>query len=153
MNRARIYHRAQQLLPSALETAGMPCFAMPPVQLGSTRCESQGAVVLALSAHAADAIQREGLAYFDEATVARGALSWGGPAHYDAWRRSPSPETWCGVDIAPGTWPRNVDVDDRMRRRLSMARRDSAYHTRRSTGGAWLWVLPDERLVVYRWRD
>ena len=33
MNRVRIYHRAQQVLPSAIETSGMQRFAMSPGQL------------------------------------------------------------------------------------------------------------------------
>ena len=33
MNRVRLYHRAQQLLPSAIETSGLQRFAMTPGQL------------------------------------------------------------------------------------------------------------------------
>lgn len=161
MNRARIYHRAQQLLPAAIETSGMQRFAMSPGQLECMllgllmRYESHGAVVLELSDDAAEAIRREGLAYFDGATVARGALSRRGPARYDAWRRSPLPEAWSRTEAAPGLWPgvAHVDVGAGMRRRLSTAWRDGAYYTRKSTGRAWLVVLPAERLVVYSWWD
>ena len=161
MNRARIYHRAQQLLPSALETSGMQRFAASTGQLECmlmsllVRCETHGAVVLDLSDRAADAIRREGLAYFKEATVARGALSRRGPARYEAWRRSPLPEAWGRIEASPDLWPgvAHADVGSGMRRRLSTAWQDGAYYTEKTTGGAWLVVLPHERLVVYSWWD
>ncbi|MBD9469365.1 hypothetical protein [Pseudoxanthomonas sp. PXM01] len=161
MNRARIYHRAQQVLPSVIETSGMQRFAMSQGQLECmllsllVRCETHGAVVLQLSDDAADAIRRDGLAYFEGATVARGALSRRGPARYAAWRRSPLPEEWGRAEAAPGLWPGvgHVDVGAGMGRRLSKAWQDGAYYTQERAGGAWLVVLPDERLVVYSWWD
>lgn len=161
MNRVRIYHRAQQLLPAAVETSGMQRFAMSPGQLQCMlfglllRCESHGAVVLELSDQSAAAIGRQGLAYFEGATTSRGALSRRGPAHYDPWRRSPLPEAWSRTETGSGLWPgvAHVDVGAGMRRRLSTAWRDGAYYTRTTTGRAWLVVLPDERLVVYSWWD
>jgi len=161
MNRVRIYHRAQQVLPAAIETSGMQRFAMSPGQLECmllgllVRCESHGAVVLALSDPAATAIRREGLDYFDGATLARGVLSSRGPARYEAWRPSPLPETWRKWDDGSGLWPgvMHVDVGPGMRRRLSTAWQEGAYFTRDTRGGAWLVVLPSERLVVYSWWD
>ncbi len=161
MNRVRIYHRAQQLLPAVVETSGMQRFAMSPGQLQCMlfalllRCESHGAVVLELSDHAADAIQRNGLSYFEGATTSRGALSRRGPAHYEAWRRSPLPEAWSHTETSTGLWPgvAHVDVGAGMRRRLSAAWQDGAYYTQRTHGGGWLVVLPAERLVVYSWWD
>ena len=47
----------------------------------------------------------------------------------------------------------HVDVGPGMRRRLSTAWQDGAYFTRDTRGGAWLVVLPSERLVVYSWWD
>lgn len=161
MNRVRIYHRAQQLLPAAIETSGMQRFAMSPGQLECMllglllRCESHGAVVLELSDRAAEAIERQGLAYFDGATTSRGTLSRRGPAHYAPWRRSPLPDAWSRTEAAPGLWPgvAHVDVGAGLRRRLATAWRDGAYYTQQSAGGGWLVVLPSERLVVYSWWD
>ncbi|WP_155944738.1 hypothetical protein [Pseudoxanthomonas sp. Root630] len=161
MNRVRIYHRAQQLLPSVVETSGLQRFAMSPGQLQCLlfglllRCESHGAVVLELSDPAATAIQRDGLAYFDGATTSRGVLSSRGPTRYEAWRPSPLPDTWSKWDDASGLWPgiAHADIGPGMRRRLSAAWQEGAYYTRDTRGGAWLVVLPAERLIVYSWWD
>jgi hypothetical protein len=160
MNRVRIYHRAQQLLPAAIQTAGLHGVAMSSGQLRYLLFglllgrESRGAIALELARHAVDAIQHEGLAYFDGATCSRGALSGGALSYYEAWRHL-SPEgqgghavvcgEWMGTahdDIAPGRW-----------RSLEASLGDGAYLTREVGRDAWLAVLPTARLVVYGWRD
>lgn len=161
MNRVRLYHRAQQVLPSVVETSGLQRFAMTPGQLQCLlfglllRCESHGAVVLELSDSAAAAIQRDGLAYFEGATTSRGVLSSRGPAHYEAWQPSPLPDTWSKWDDSSGLWPgvAHADIGNGMRGRLRAAWQEGAYYTRDTRGGAWLVVLPTERLIVYSWWD
>jgi len=159
MNRVRLYRRAQQLLPPAIETSGMRRFALPPDPLRcllpgpSPRRASHGAVMLELSDHAAAAIARQGLAYFDGATTSRGVLPPRGPTQYEPWRRSPLPEAWRHMAPESGLWPGVAHADAGMHRRLSVAWRDGAYYTQLRNGVGWLVVLPGERLVVYSWRD
>ena len=103
---------------------------------------------------AVDAIQQQGLAYFDGATRSRGVLSGDAPSHYEAWQHlSPDAERgrvagcreWMDAaqdGLAPGRW-----------HRLETAWRERVYLTHEIGRNAWLAVLPTARLVVYGWRD
>ena len=160
MNRVRIDHRAQQVLPDAIQTVGLRGLAMSTGQLRHLLFglllgdESRGAVMLELARQAVDAIQQQGLAYFDGATRSRGVLSGDAPTHYEAWQHlSPDAErgrvAGCGEwmdaahdGLAPGRW-----------HRLETAWRERVYLTHEIGRNAWLAVLPTARLVVYGWRD
>lgn len=160
MNRVRLYHRAQQLLPEAIQTAGLRGLAMSAGQLrhllfGLLRGhDSRGAVMLELARHAVAAIQRQGLAYFEGATRSRGALVGGAPSDYEAWRPL-SPEQHAVHAEVCSDW---MDVTghgalpgDRHEREAPWP--DAAYFTRDTRHEAWLVVRPAARVVVYSWRD
>lgn len=160
MNRVRLYHRAQQVLPEAIQTAGLRGLAMSAGQVrhllfGVVRGDdSHGAVVLELARRAVAAIQRQGLGYFWGATRSRGALVGGAPSYYETWRHLSSEQQdghhavyaeWMGVmddSVLPGE-----------RRGLEAAWHDGAYLTRDIRRDAWLVVRPGARVVVYSWRD
>ena len=160
MNRVRIYHRAQQVLPTAIQTAGLRGLAMSAGQLRYLLFglllshESRGAVVLELARHVVAAIQREGLAYFEGATRSRGALAGGTPSYYEAWRHLSS-EQQDGHHTVYAEWMGVMDdgVLPGERRGLEAAWHDDAYLTRDIGRDAWLAVLPAAAVVLYSWRD
>lgn len=160
--RSCLYRRAQALLPQAVATTGLHRMGVSPGQCegmlleGLQRAPSSGAVVLALSAHSADAMACQGLAYFRHAIVARAALAGPAPACYVPWQRSPLPAEWGAVESGSGPWRGAGHAgsgDGALCRRLHQAWAEGGYYTHRVDGRAWLVVLPRERLVVYSWRD
>jgi hypothetical protein len=160
-NRVRIYYRAQQVIPAVIEISGIQEFGMSPGQINCmvmallVRCESSGAVVLNLSDCTVDAISKNGLAFFDNATVARGALSHRGPAAYESWQFSPLPEEWFRTETLSGLWhgAARAGINASMRKRLAAAGQQGVFYTRKIGGDATLVVIPSERLVVYTWSD
>ncbi|MGH8053480.1 MAG: hypothetical protein ACREP4_06140 [Stenotrophomonas sp.] len=143
MNRVSIHRRAQRLLPAAIETNGLLHFGTSPGQLEEVLlgsmfdCTAQGLMVLRLAGQTAVAIQRQGLAFFEQAHVARAGLQQQVPAHYGVWRRL----ALDGEDFAEV-----VVSSDAM-----TAWRGSGFIAASVDKRAWLAVLPVERLVVYGW--
>lgn len=135
MNRVSIHRRAQQLLPADIETSGLLQFGMSPGQIEDMLLDSlfggdtQGVVVLRLANNTAVAIQRQGLAFFEQAHQARAGLLQDGPTRYGAWRQ--------------------MQLDAGQNAALAWNR--LAYFAAGLDGQCWLAVLPVERLVVYGW--
>ncbi|MCD9087646.1 hypothetical protein [Stenotrophomonas sp. SY1] len=133
MNRVSIHRRAQQLLPADIETSGLLQFGMSPGEVEDMLLDSlfgsdaHGVVVLRLAGATAVAIQRQGLAFFEQAHVARAGLPHQSPTRYGPWQQVQLENTldWKGA----------------------------AYFAAALGGQAWLAVLPIERLVVYGWLD
>ena len=145
MNRVSIHRRAQRLLPAQIQTSGLLHFGTSPGQvegvlLGSVfDCDTQGVIVLRLAGQTAVAIQRQGLAFFEQAHVARAGLQRALPAHYGQWQRVVL-EGVRGHPAEQGV-PRDAGTDWN----------GSAYFAGSRDRRAWLAVLPVERLVVYGW--
>ncbi|WP_269790485.1 hypothetical protein [Stenotrophomonas sp. Iso1] len=145
MNRALIHRRAQRALPDSIETSGLLHFGTSPGQvegvlLGSVfDCGAQGVVVLRLAGQTAVAIQRQGLAFFEQAHVARAGLQQAVPAHYGQWQR-----------MLLGA-KEGISAEAAFSSEVIADWNGAAYFAGSLDRRAWLAVLPVERLVVYGW--
>lgn len=145
MNRALIHRRAQRVLPAGIETSGLLHFGTSPGQvegvlLGSVfDCDTQGVVVLRLASQTAVAIQRQGLAFFEQAHVARAGLQQDVPAHYGQWQQV----------VLEGN--EGISKQEAFSRDVATDWNGAAYFAGSLDRRAWLAVLPVERLVVYGW--
>ncbi|KRG39694.1 hypothetical protein ARC78_14565 [Stenotrophomonas pictorum JCM 9942] len=143
MNRVSIHRRVQQLLPAGIETCGLLNFGRLPGQLeqvlldSAFRGRARGRVVLRLAAETALAIQRAGLAFFAQSTVARAGLARQLPACYGPWRQ-------IAVSAAAPVTGMCAAGEAAVAHRIGYC---AIVQDRRG----WLAVLPVERLVVYGW--
>jgi hypothetical protein len=152
MNRALIHRRAQRVLPAGIETCGLLNFGMSPGQvegvlLGSAfRCEAQGMVVLRLSGATALAIQRQGLAFFEQSDVARAGLPQQLPTHYGQWRPMALNEAGLAAGLCAA-------ADEVAGGGQATGAQRAGYFAVVQDQRGWLAVLPVERLVIYGWWD
>lgn len=146
MNRTHMHRRAQCLLPAAIETNGLLHFGTAPGQVEGSLLASlfgqgaQGLVVLRLASSTAVAVQRQGLAFFEQARMARaGLLRRCLPVRYACWTR---------MQLLKEQM-RPVENGEEKEADWNGAAYVAAVEGRR----AWLAVLPVERLVVYGWGE
>jgi hypothetical protein len=150
MNRALIHRRAQRLLPAGIQTCGLLNFGVAPGQvervlLGSAfRCDAQGVVVLRLAAATALAIQRQGLAFFEQSSIARAALPQRLPTHYGQWW----PVLLDEAGLAAGA---GGAADALAAGGHALTAQRAGYFAVAQDQRGWLTVLPVERLVIYGW--
>jgi len=144
------YRRA---LPAELETEGLATtgsdFSLLRL-LMPIRLEACGGAIFRLTERNVADIKRQGLSFFRAARQGRGYQE-GDPGYrshiYQPWQEAPVPDSW----VSEGTWLGLACMNlgrDLTRSITSAARGPGVYFTT-TTGGAFLVVLPEMKLVVF----
>jgi hypothetical protein len=112
--------------------------------------ESCGGGVFKLSKSTIDAIESEGLSFFEDATQSRGIQSRGGKYIYPAWKKTPVPYIW----TSEGAWT-GLDCINKNTRLIRKITKTSelpgSYYT--DLGSYRVVVLPELGFVTFTYAD
>lgn len=141
INAHTLHRRAVRVLPQVLQTSGVLPEETRQEQIAALlfplRRRSSGAVMFRLSRQTAEAMGEQPLAYLRDATQARQGLGrLRLPFVYRPWKSACIPAS---VFAGP--------------RRRAETGALQVFYTRKVDGKAWMVVVPEERWVVYAWRD
>ena len=139
-----LHKRATRVLPGVIQTSGV---LLPDNGEGGIagllfplRRKSSGSLVFRISAQTLARLSSDPGDYLIQATSAREGIGrHAKPFAYRPWRKAALPPEW-------------IDGDDRYSRKVNSPHIE-VYFTTKTDGKALMVLIPEERLLVYVWRD